>query len=85
MTLKKFAASLVLSAALVSFGAVDCVVGTSQVAFASSMESRLVESLINVEQSSLNINEMVDIRESRQPPGMGNTYGYQNYNYIYVR
>lgn len=84
MTIKKFVASLVLSASLITFGAADYVMDTPQVASASSIESRLAENLICVEDGR-NINDIIDIREHKQNHGLNHYYGYQNCNCVYAR
>lgn len=84
MTIKKIAASLVLSASLITFGEADCVMDTPQIASASSLESRLAENLTSIEDGR-NINEIIDIRQCRHNPGMNNYYGYQNAKYVYVK
>ena len=84
MTIKKFAASLVLSASIITFGAADCVMNTPQVASACSLENRLVENLTSIEDGR-NINEIIDIRQCKHNHGMNNYYGYQNATYVYVR
>lgn len=84
MTIKKLAASLVLSASLITFGAADCVMDTPQTASACSLESRLVENLTSIEDGR-NISEIIDIRECKHNRGMQSYYGYQNATYVYAR